>query len=379
MQSRTEAEKSLVLDPRTVDALLALGLHRQEQGEPDRAKELFERALAVDPQNSRVLLAQGLLIQDRGASTEFLLEAAARARQPAELLLYAAINLSQSRRFGEAIPILERSLAAQPVWRTYVVRAYTEYMQSADPARVIPWLERVPDLRSDEPRVAVMRFKAEMLRRDGAAAERALSPLAGEFIEDNYFIGPKAFLLAQAHELVGHASRASEQWEAAERSVRERTAAEPGNIYWRAMLAVILTGEKRFPEARIAAEACASDDRIDVSRAGSRVLDQMVATELTALAFVRLGDGARAIELLRRAPYRTAWGYVSAATLGADPAWAPLHGQPGYAELVTEMKRAERQDVVAREPDRLSTLRAASDSKSVAVLAFANLSDDKGE
>ena len=68
----------------------------------------------------------------------------------------------------------------------------------------------------------------------------------------------------------------------------------------------------------------------------------MVASEYTELAYARLGNASRAIDTLRTAPYRTHWGYVSAATLAVDPSWAALRGKPGYQDLRAELQRSER-------------------------------------
>src|SRR5205085_5378632 len=63
-------------------------------------------------------------------------------------------------------------------------------------------------------------------------------------------------------------------------------------------------------------------------------------------------------------------GEVFAASLGASRRWDALRDQPGYPELVAELKRAERGP-----PE--STGAVAPAAKSIAVLAFENRSDDK--
>src|SRR5205085_5626506 len=108
------------------------------------------------------------------------------------------------------------------------------------------WLDKVPESKRDEPRVAFMRFQAAWLQRDGRAAVRSLTGLAADFLEDNFYTGPKAFLLAQAHELAGQPQLALEQWQLAERRVRDKLATEPGNVIWRAILAVSLAGQQRL-------------------------------------------------------------------------------------------------------------------------------------
>jgi TolB-like protein/Tfp pilus assembly protein PilF len=373
VRSQADGENALRLDPRSVDALLALGLRRLSVGENAQAKEYLDRAHAADPQNVRVIIAQAWQLPDRAARGQMLLDMAARVPRPAELFYYAGDQFTYSGRFDDAAAALEHAITAQPFWRTLVYRAAVEGLRTADPVKMIGWLDRVPEIRRDEPRVAVMRYNAAMLQRDAETAVRLISDLAVDYLEDNFFVGPKAFLIAQAQELAGHPELATEQWQTAERIVREKMAADPAEIQWRSMLAVILAGEHRTTEARTVADACAADARL---RQASNHLNGNVSytgtAEYVADAYARLGDPARAIEVLRNSPYRSEWGGVTAALLAAEPRWAPLHGQPGYAELVEEVKSAEN-----RKPGASGEIPAKPDDKSVAVLAFSNLSDDK--
>jgi TolB-like protein/Flp pilus assembly protein TadD len=362
VRSEAEAEKALRLEPRNADALLALGLHRQALGQSDRARDYLDRALAADPQNSKVILAQSLQISDHPARAKFLLGGAARAAQPAELFYYASVELLWTCRFEEAAAACDRAIAAQPFWRTFVQRAAIERVQTANPAKINAWLDKVPELKRDEPRVAVLRAEAAILQRDGATAARVLTGLAADYLEDNFYTGPRSFLLAQAYELAGQPERAAEQWPLADRTVREKLAARPDTIWWRSMLAVILTGEHRPAEAKTIADACMADERLK---------PDTVATAYVAQAYIRLGELPQAIAALRTIPGAAVRNDISAATLAADPRWDALRNQAGYAELVEEMRRAENGS-----PGELASS-PVPDQKSVAVLAFANLSEDK--
>jgi hypothetical protein len=326
-------------------------------GESDRAKDYLDRAHVADPENIRVIIAQAWQLADPAARAQALLDAAARAPHPAELYYYAGDQLSYRGRFDESAEALDHAWAAQPFWRVLVYRAAVEKLRTADPVKMIAWLDQVPEIRRDEPRAAVVRAGAAMLQRDADAAVRALAALAVDYLEDNFFVGPKSFLIAQAQELGGHPELAAEQWQLAERTTREKMAADPAQIMWRAMLAVILAGEHRGAEAKILADACAADDRLGyaTNHVGGATRNT-VAAEYIADAYVRLGDPVRAVEVLRHSPYRGEWGDVSAATLAVDPRWAALHGQTGYGELVAEMKSAENRkpgtDFLPRERTR---------------------------
>jgi TolB-like protein/Tfp pilus assembly protein PilF len=363
VHSQAEAEKTLRLDPDNTDALLALGLHRQLLGERERARDYLRRAGAADPQNSRVILALASQVRGLSARAKFMLDAATAVARPAEIYYDASLLYLNLRQLDEAARACDRAISAQPFWRTFVMRANIEKLQSADPARINAWLDRVPELKRDEPRVVLLRYNAAMLRRDHAAAVRVLSGVAVGFFEDNFFLGPKAYLLAPAYELAGQRERAAEQWQIAEHSIREKVLAEPQRTVWRPMLAVTLAARGRTTEAQSTADSCAADER---------VMSEVKSIEYTAEALVRLGRSAQAIELLQTAAGQHGWHFVSAATLAADPRWDPLRALPEYASLLAALKRAETDD-----PAPSLTSAAAPDQKSVAVLAFANLSDDK--
>ncbi len=363
-RSLAEADKALRLGPQNTDALLALALHRQVMGETERAKDFLAQAHASDPQNYKVILAQSLQIADWVERAHFNRDAAARVSHPAELYYYAANDFDFAGRWDEAREANHRAIAAQPFWRTFVQGAVIEYTATADPAKMDAWLDRVPELKRDEPRVAFMRYLAASLRRDGAAAVRVLNALAVDYLEDNFYTGPKSYLLAHAYELAGQPALALEQWQLAERVVREKLAANSNERYMRPMLAVMLAAQHRMDEARQIVATCAADQRI---------IGDWVNRELLAEAYGWLGEPDRAIALLSGERRSTqVWGEVSAATLATEPRWDTLRDRPGYAQLLEQLRRAENGG--AGTP---SFAAAKPDDKSVAVLAFENLSDDK--
>jgi TolB-like protein/Flp pilus assembly protein TadD len=332
-RSLAEADKALRLSPHNTDALLAMALHREAMGEKERARDFLEQAHASDPQNYKVIRAQSLQFTDWVERACFTRDAAARVSRPAELYYYAANDFDFAGRWDEAREMNNRAIAAQPFWRAFVQGAVIEYAATADPAKVDAWLDRVSELKRDEPRVAFMRSLAAFLRRDGATAVRVLNALAADYLEDNFYTGPKSYLLALAYELAGQPERALEQWQLTERVVREKLAVNPSDRFMRPMLAVVLAAQQRMDEARQTAAACAADER---------VMRDWIAREILAGAYVRLGEPDRAIALLSGERRSTqVWGNVSAATLAAEPRWDTLRDRPGYAQLLAELRRAE--------------------------------------
>lgn len=335
VRSQEQAQQALLLDPHNVDALLALGLHRQRLEESERAQEYLDRAARLAPDNPRVQIALAYQETDPSVRGEQLMAAAARSSTPAELFYYAALSRITDRREAEALVLTDRCLAVKPFWRAWVQRAHVEYLVNADPVAMEAWLARVEERKRDEPRFAILRFLAALVRRDGAAAVRALEAVAADQFVDNFHTGPKAFLLAQAHELAGEPARARDHWTRAVRTMRQRLAEAPGDIETRGQLAVSLAALGEGVEARQLAEALESD---------RRALTDRISNEYLAQTWLRLGDNGRALTALHRVPASTGFGDVTPATIVADPRWDALETHPEFPALVEHLRRGGRGD-----------------------------------
>lgn len=333
VRAQAEADKALRLDGSCVDALLALGLQRDSMGETDRARDFLERAAALEPSNPRVILAQSSLLKEFSARVDHLKRNLVRTPAPAELHYYVSLNRSFDRRTRDAIAELEPAITSRHFWRVWVQRAFLEMLDSGDSAKVEAWLDRVPDLKRDEPRVALIRYEAAMLRRDGAAAVRVLNSVASDYFYDNFFEGPKSFLLAQALEMAGQAGRAREQWLLTEKKVREKLGEKPGWLLGKTMLAQALQGLGREAEARALAEACGADADLPRARRYSEVI---------ALLWVKLGEPARALQVLLAIDLTASgYGFLSEAVLVKDRQWDPIRKLPDYGALLKMLREDE--------------------------------------
>jgi len=366
-QSRALAFRALQLNPNDGEVLFALGLHYYYNDEDEQARTYLEKARAAMPDDPKVQITIARKAPTHLERAERLLEAAAKVSRNTELYYYAGLEFAFGRRLKDAAEWYEKSLSVEPFYRVYVERAGVEYQQSADPVRILAWLEHVPASKRNEPRSVVMRWTAMMLQRDGAGAAAMLQRVPEEYFQDHVFYGPKSFLQAQAEELAGRHDHARELWQSADRNVRERLReTKPGSwfqLYFRAMLALILVGEEQPAEARAAAAECLANKLLpDVW--------ELRIHDFLAHAFVRLGEPGQAAEMLRRSFTKEGLRGLTPAIIAAEQRWDAVRDSPEFQKLLSEA-RASTQTALPKPPAEFAS------PKSVAVLAFTNLSGDK--
>jgi TolB-like protein/Flp pilus assembly protein TadD len=353
-RSLAEADRALRLSPEEPDALFALGLHRQLLGETDRAQSFLDRAHRADPDNPRVLIALANQKPTRREIGDLMTEFVKQTTQPAELHYYIANARTFEGRLTEARAANEQALAGRPFWRVHVQRANIEYLSTADPARITAALDRVPEPKRDEPRFAFMRYLAARLQNDGAGAVRALESIAADYFSDNFYSGPKSYLLAQAYDLAGDAPRARDYWQTAARELQAQMRESGATSTRRAQLANAQSALGDTAAARDLLAQCASD---------AHFFETRVATEDAARAWLRLDEPAKALALLERSAPSDNPSDISAATLERDPQWAPLHTLPDYPRLLRILRDRDAagaiQPAVARDWPKNAELKRA--------------------
>jgi tetratricopeptide (TPR) repeat protein len=325
-RSKADADKALRLSNDNVDAAVALGMYQRLLGNRDAAKAIIERARAAHPKDWKVYVESARLLPTAGERIEFY-KASLDLVTDNRVLLYNASNIARDlRRWTEAEALSDRLLAATPFWRGYEARAITEYLITADPEKIYHWLNQVPVEKRDQPRGVILRFKTELLRRNGGAAEAAIRVIPSDYIEDSTFNGPRAFLIAQAREVSGRGS-AVEQWRVAADVLAEKIRKSPDSSNLRLMLAIALAGQDKLAEAY---------EVISRYRNGEFFTTSVDMAHTCA----RLGDADAAITLLRRS-IATGRGILTHATLRAEPRWDPIRNHPEYAELVHQLAAAD--------------------------------------
>lgn len=323
-RARADAEKALRLDGQSLDALIAMGQYQRRLGEPEVARRLLEQAREAHPKEARVHVEISRQIPNMRERMQYQKQMAEVVTDNRELLYHASNQARGQRLWGEAVELSDRVLKQNPVWRAYVGRAITEYAMTADPAKVSHWLDQIPPLKRDEPRAVIMRYFAEMLRRDGRAAEAALRRLPSEDVVDSQYSGPRSFLLAQARDLGGRGDPALGQWRLAEEAFRERLKKSPDSVGSRNGLAIALAAQGKR------AEALEIVDAFVAQRGFSADIAQ---------ACVLLDDPARAIAMLHRGRRSAS---MTVAVLCAEPRWEPLKKHPEFGALVRAFAEVDK-------------------------------------
>ena len=116
--------------PQDVDAVLALANTYEERGELETARRLLESARGAVGSEARILHQLGRLALKRGnagAAIDWLREAVQQHPESPRLLGELAAALAAEGRFGEAVPVAQRQVAAerQPARRDEAIRHLT--------------------------------------------------------------------------------------------------------------------------------------------------------------------------------------------------------------------------------------------------------------
>jgi TolB-like protein/predicted Zn-dependent protease len=363
---QTQASRALALQPKATAARLAqvnaqTALFFNYTDTPvafDLEKEA--RALvALEPRNWRAHRALGSVLRTLNRREE----AVAALRSAYDLSNgnpdYAAdlINvLVRSGRYAEAEALRAEAMRGTTCARLLCWDVMLKLRWSGDPAAANEALKAWPGWLAQEDRGLYHRWLAQYWGRRPGEADRIARMAVRDMVRDFSFYGPTAVLRALANEMAGNREAALADWrltlERAEKELQAEADNEPG-LYWKAWALARLG---RLDEAKAIVAVL-------VQRGSTSAFTKVTYIEALQLA---VGDKAGAFASIRRrlAAQEDSLG-VTRAVLELDPAYDSVRNDPEFQALVR----------AAHAP----TPRAAAvvDDKSVAVLAFANLSDDK--
>ena len=377
-KARSQAARASQLDPQSVRAALAVARSMDDGTGNDAEllrmlRELHRRAPGDQHVIFSLIRAEGEEGNESAVQDLFReLRALPRTGMLPLSLWFAELRLRFLGRFAEAEAILDEMLAGPVVLRgAYYEKLNLLMLSWHDAVEVEPFIERIPVAYQQEPAFgSAIAFYWLWL----AQPEKSLQVLAQvpqEYFEEYSAREPKAYLTGWAHTLAGRPAAAQAEWRNALSLVEERLKSDSRNftlLNQRALL-LALTGQR---------EAAREAWQLRVELGGER---NQPAANTEAQVFLALNESERAIAAIERAWPKLPPGLRAQLlpVMRYHPAYAAIRDDPRLQRILAE-GAAMLQNLKAQQTGAPKSRRAASlpvDQKSVAVLAFANLSDDK--
>jgi len=366
-QAQRLTERAVQLAPDNPEALAVLGYYLYSTGtQPGRAEDLLRRAIALNPKEPRFYcsLYQVLAAGDKPAAEVDAFGARMTAAFPEDAMAAYVIAKQQVNRgdLAGAEASLDKTLALAPLPTAIIAKARVMLEVHGDIGGMKRVLDRMPERQRTYARLLNTYAVLAAVTGRTAAARRLIDSITDTWLADGTYLFPKALLVGELDQLDGNDDVARLQFAAALKEVREKLAADPTDLRpVRAELWVQI-GLGHREEARAAL-------RINLQRRPKPYHWTMNLTWWTCAlrACLLLDERTEALALLKEACAEPVGRLLLRNLFQVDPKMAPFRADPEIQALLAEP--------VASAPAVLPSTKA--DEKSVAVLAFTNLSDDK--
>ncbi len=364
---RVQASRALTLAPNSDEARLAVikVSIEMDQDQADSVRALQE-IVRRSPDNFTAWRALGRCLRKQGdadaalAAMRRALELSANDPAMVSDLVNHLTNVGQ---FAEADRLIREQVPGSKPVRLLAHDLFMELYWRGNPQVASDRATRWPSWFMAEDRGAGHAALAALWNRDPGSAQKILARFPRDYLTDYLYTGPRSVLTAWANEQAGNAEAASADWKIA-LQVSERILGElpddRGALYWKAW-ALARLGDRPGATAIV------------------RLLEQREVRGNALFIFgglaglkAALGDVEAAVDLLAkiRVDLKLNIKPITRAFLTLNPVFDPLRNHPRFQALVA----------AAPDPEEKKEAGAASlipTDKSVAVLAFANLSDDK--
>ncbi len=338
--ARTATQRALRLDPRSFEARFAqTGIIAGGPRDFAEREALLRELLRERPDDQRVLRAIGSMLRNdperRSEGDEFY-DRSARLPGGDPLALYnKALSLWFVGRAAEAEAALQAALQQKPFVSARLMEVFFALSLRGDRDEAKRLLDRLPAAELLEDRGLFFAYLVHRYRGEAEAALTCVRAVARDWIDDNWFRGPRARLAGDALAQAGRPDAAAVEWRAALKVVDARLASNPNEQIALASRLVLLAqlGEtaeagKLLPTMR---QMVRADDPTTLA-----------PTWLTR-ATLMLGDKPEALRQMAavlKSNRHTI--YYTAADLRHDPLWAEFRSEPEFAGLVAEAERIER-------------------------------------
>ncbi len=329
------------------------------------AEKTLRELIPVHPELPKLTfqLAEILRAQNRFAEAARLFESIGEFE-------VAGWSYHQAGELQSALAAVERSLRGSRSVTALQLKAILQMSANEDLAAAQATIDQLQpsELLAEMP--AAIAIKVAFFRRDPTRMLEIARGLGQDYLDSNAFRGPRQYYTGIAHELAGRPGQAAAEWRTGLAVVETRLKAAPNDrqlLLWSAWLHAALgdaaEAERLF--AHTQAMAGLSGDTMD-------------------------GDNVQVLLRLRRADALLAGS--EAIFKARTPNWEVVHAEMRFSPLTDWLRsdpRFQKQlrdnlppgaqplDDQKTEDGGQKTAAPVVDQKSVAVLAFANLSDDK--
>ena len=369
--AREHAARATQLDPNSYEVRLAQATYLtrgrtalESRPVSPEAEPLLRALLRERPGEPRAALELSILVRsDEGFS---LLESVAKNHPAfaARALRELGFRLFYATRYAEADAMADRSIAVYPNAGNLGLKIVLSLYWHGDLELAKTTLRRMPTSALQEDWAASFGYRVYLWREEFADGLAALSAVPREWLSTNLFFGPKALLTAELHRRAGQAELARRDYQRALTQLDARLADEPNDPLLLTRKAEVLY----YLERRSEADACY---RLLRETGVPPPLNLQILFEPPEVALDALEGGVLG---LTKNPAT-----LTAASLRLDPQYAPLRSHPRFAALLAQAEADPKRSPNAKspKPEGQAALPLALDPKSVAVLAFANMSADK--
>ncbi len=368
--ARTQSERAVRLDPQSIRAGLSAAKNLRLTGDlaeaVRRLRELLQRAPADRLVLRELARTERRIGNDAGVS-EILTRLQALPGGDPRAMITEAKDLRNRGRLPEAEVLDDQLLTGTPVRLAYYEKLFLLARGWLDLEAATAFLPKIPADLLHEDAFGSMIAQIWLWQGEGDKALAVLNNVPHDFLEEFAAYGPKGYLVGWGHRLAGRSTAAQAEWRNALELVEARLAVDKNNLELLAIKATlqVLLGQKETARAtwRLRVELGGRSNPVDIpSEVGFRVL---------------LGETDEAVSILQRrwagTPAVARGWYVSNLRFG--PEFAPIRNDPRVQRILAEQIETL---VALRHPATAGQSAAGKvDEKSVAVLAFANLSDDK--
>ncbi len=339
--ARSHAERALSLAPDSIEALFALGRWQRNHEDPTIAEATFKKILARDPNYGPALgnLAWVYETMDRPDEAAALYERSlAVPGNNQALTRYTEYLMYFHRsRFEEAERCVRQSIAVQPSANSQSGLAMVLLTAKGDADGAARVLASGVTAARSEPRTIWSTAWVQLCQRAPEEVLKTMDRFSPDFIQDNWFIGPKAYFAGRAHALAGRKEAARLAWEVGLRVVdahlKETPQSRGLHVMRGVLLALLGQNDEALREAGTAQELTRKEDYYWFSS--------------NVQIYALLGRADEALPLLSkqvgaaRAQKDVGWP-LTPALLRLDPLWDKLRDDPRFQALCVEPAAEEK-------------------------------------